>query len=151
MIKISAIQIGAKYLITITNRFLSLNLPVNSTSSIIDFGFITYPIKIHVRNAAIGIITLFEMKSKNVRKSIPITFMLLHAPLPSDEGTPRRSDTKSTSTQDLFLVSLNLSQNKDTTVSISEIDDVSAAKRTRRKKSAPINAPPFMLSKTLGS
>ena len=49
-----------------------------------------------------------------------------------------------------FLCHLNLSINMETTVSISEIEDVSAAKSTRTKKTVPIMLPPAMLSKTLG-
>lgn len=67
VINISKMQIGAAYLITNTNNFFARNFAELSTSSIIDFGLITYPTKIQVKNATIGMITLLLIKSKKSR------------------------------------------------------------------------------------
>ena len=60
--RIRIMQMGAIYLITITNNFLRLNFPLNSTSSIIACGLIIKPIKKQVKSATMGIIILLEIK-----------------------------------------------------------------------------------------
>ena len=73
-----AIRTGAIYLIMITNNFSRLNGPFNFTSSEMTEGFTTNPIKIHVKNATIGIRILLLIKSKKSRNCIPITVTALH-------------------------------------------------------------------------
>ena len=81
----------------------------------------------------------------------PSNFINPKGPFPRDEGTPKTIHNKSTIRQENFLLHLNLSWKIETIVSISEIEDVSAAKRTRMKNATPTIEPPFMDSNTLGS
>ena len=69
VIRIRMIHIGATYLIMTVNSFFLLKGAVTSTSSINACGEITYPTKIQVKKAPMGIRTLLLIKSK---KSIGI-------------------------------------------------------------------------------
>ena len=90
--RIRIMQMGATYFMIVTKSFLDLNLPPSSTSSSTHFVLTTYPMQMQVRNATTGIITLLEIKSKNVRKSMPIIFIPDHKPLPREDGIPRRRE-----------------------------------------------------------
>lgn len=78
---IMTISIGATYLITIVNKFLSLNFtPFVSTSSITALGFITYPTNMHVKKATIGIRTELDIKSNKSRNCIPRNVIIESGP-----------------------------------------------------------------------
>ena len=87
----------------------------------------------HVKKATIGISTLLLKKSKNVKKSIPKTRILLHKPLPNDDGIPSNKQIPITIRPDLNLLKWNLSIMEDTIASIIEIELVNAAKNTSTK------------------
>ena len=127
-----------------------MNFPVKEISSISDFGFNIYPTNIHVRKAVIGISTLLLTKSKKSRNERFIIVISLQRPNPNDDGRPKIIHPINTNMHVSLLSSLNLSQNTDTTVSIREIDEVRAAKRTNTKNSKPKISPPNISPNTLG-
>lgn len=146
------IQMGAIYLITMVNNFFALNLfPFVSASSSKFLGFKKYPTKIQVRSAVRGIIMLLQRESKKSRKSLPKIVISLNAPCANAEGIPSMTHNASTIKQQGILPKFVLSLIMDTTVSISETDDVKAAKKTRAKNTVAITCPPAMPSKTLGN
>ena len=98
-----------------------------------------------------GIKRLLLAKSKKSRSCLPRIVTSLHALYPSAEGTPNNTETASTTRQLLVLPHLNLSIKIDTTVSISEMDEVRAARSTMKKNRTPIKVPPNMVSKIPGS
>ena len=67
---INKINIGAIYLIITVKSVRFLALAEISISSVIVLTLTTYPIKIQVKNATIGISTLFEIKSKKSKNCI---------------------------------------------------------------------------------
>ena len=139
-------------MIITTNNFSLLNVPsVSLTSSMIVAGLITKPTRIHVKIAMIGIITLFVTKSNASRIAIPSGWMWLHTPFPSDEGIPTTKVKSVTATQAGVLSIPVLSLTIETTVSISEIEDVSAAKNTNTKNTYPRRPPIGILLNTFGN
>ena len=95
-----------------------------------------------VSNATMGIITLLLAKSNISRKVIPPKVTWLSAPNPKVESRPNATEPRNTTRQAAFLFQPSLSQTMDTTVSIKEMEDVIAAKKTSRKNTAPIILPP---------
>ncbi len=74
-----------------------------------------------------------------------------HSPKPSEQGMPSASIMPNETKHDFFLEKLNLSINTETTVSIRDMAEVSAAKSTSAKNIVPIIGPAApMLPKTLG-
>ena len=71
-------------------------------------------------------------------------------PFESAEGIPSSRQMASTIIQLTVRLSLNLSLTMESSVSISEMDEVMAAKKTRMKKIRPIIVPPNISSNTLG-
>lgn len=141
--KIPRMKTGAIHLIITVNNFSLLKVPsVAFTSSTIAFGLITKPMITQVKNATIGIITLLLTKSKKVRMSSnPNGFMWLQILKPKADGIPTINVNPVTIMQAVFLPSFVLSMTIDTIVSINEMEDVSAAKNTSKKKIAPIKPP----------
>lgn len=150
--KIKTKKIGHIHLIITANNFSLLNVPsVTLTSSAIDFGPITKPTRIHVKNATIGIITLLLIKSNASRIDIPSGAMWLQIPNPKEDGIPISNANAVTRRQVNFLPQPVLSRMIETIVSIKEIEDVRAAKNTNMKNVVPINPPIGMLLNTFGS
>ncbi len=87
---------------------LFLNFAENSISSIMLLGLMTYLTNMLVISATIGIMTLLLIKSKKSRKFIPKILILLHNPLPKDEGTPSTMATANTARHETFLFHKNL-------------------------------------------
>ena len=128
------------------------NSPERDTSSMTDLGFIIYATSTEVRSATIGIIMLFVKKSKKSRIwNLPKMRTESHALYPRQESAPRARLMPRTMRQDTHLFIFHFSETVATTVSIRDIDEVSAARMTIRKKMAPINAPPNIFIKTFGS
>ena len=111
----------------------------------------TKPTKKQVNKAHTGINTLLLIKSIISNMDIPIHEIKDSGPKPRQDGIPSASENVKTIRQDLCLLHLNLSQNIETIVSISDIAEVKAAKNTRMKNTVPINAPNRILLKTFGS
>ena len=103
-----------------------------------------------MRSATIGISTLLLTKSNISRIESPPMLMKTQTPKPSDEGIPKTTQPMKTAIQVKRLPQPNLSLKMDTTVYIREMEDVSAAKNTIMKNTAPMTAPPGIVSKTLG-
>lgn len=145
-------KIGHTYLIITVNNFSDLNFPsVAFTSSAMAFVLITYPTKIHVKNATIGINTLLLTKSIISRIDIPIQLIKLNDPNPREDGIPITNERTATKIPVNLRDQPSLSIKKDTIVSISEMEDVSDAKNTSKKNNAPITVPIFIVANTLGS
>ena len=77
--------------------------------------------------------------------------MLDHAPLPSEEGTPRMIAIMIQIAHDLLRDRRNLSIIADTIASMIETELVSAANKTSAKNKNPISSPLGIWSNTLGS
>ena len=77
--------------------------------------------------------------------------MSAKVPYPRAESVPKIIEPIKTISKVLFLESPVLSFTIETTVSISEIEEVRAANRTNTKNKVPITVPPVILSNTLGS
>lgn len=145
-------NIGAIYLIITINMFFDLNLaPSCIASSISVCGLIINPTKRQVNNAQIGISTLLLIKSIISRTDIPIQEIKESGPNPKQDGIPISNENANTIPQDLCLLHLNLSQKIETMVSISEIAEVKAAKKTKMKNTVPTIEPNFILLNTFGS
>ena len=117
-------------------------------------GVLSLPVSVlkrQVANATIGISKLLLTKSKRSRNCIPRTLTSAQALNPSADGRPSKSETPSTLRQAHNLLSLNLSITTETIVSIREIAEVRAAKRTIIKKIVPITPPPGIELKILGN
>ena len=124
------------------NIFSPLNVPsVTLTSSATNFGLRMKPTMIHVKIARIGIITLFEMKSKKSRLLIPSGAIPEQIPCHNDDGIPNTNVKIVTAIQAFFLPQPVLSRRIETIVSIKEIEEVRAAKNTNTKKAVPRNPP----------
>ena len=137
--KIRIIQTGATYLITIVKSFFALKrFPFVSASSRSVLGLRIYPTKIHVRRAVIGIIMLLQRESKKLKKWFPKILIWFNEPKDKAESVPKIAEITITVTQETIRFILNLSRKIETTVSISETDEVSAARKTSAKKSVPI-------------
>ena len=114
-----------------------MNFPDDSTSSETYAGLTINPISIDVMSATTGIIILLLIKSKKSRIDFPRIVKLESTPKPSDDGIAIRNENIITNRQAGVLLILNFSMIIETMVSISEIADVSAAKRTSRKNTSP--------------
>ena len=92
------------------------------------------------------------MKSKKSRKLKPRSLKSPQIPLPSDDGIPKSTEPTNTKIQVNLRPQPNLSLKIETTVSIREIDDVSAAKSTSKKNATPTKVPaiPGIESNTCG-
>lgn len=77
--------------------------------------------------------------------------MSLQIPNPKEDGIPIINAITVTIIQVNLRLQWNLSLKIETIVSISEMEEVSAAKNTKIKKSVPIARPIGMLLNTLGS
>ena len=72
-------------------------------------------------------------------------------PKPSDESTPSTITMPKTMQQETQRFKCRFSRSTATIASTKEMDEVSAAKKTRTKNTAPIHCPPGRLLKTAGS
>ena len=143
---------GVIHLIMTVNSFSPTNLPLLlRTSSEIVFGPTKKPTKMQVKKATIGIMTLLLMKSMISRMVMPAQVMKESGPNPREDGIPITRARTATKMQADFRLQWNLSRKMDTMVSIREMEEVSAAKMTSRKKAAPTAFPNCMLSNTFGS
>ena len=134
------------------NSFSPLNvLSELFTSSITAFGLMTNPTKIQVKNARIGISTLLLIKSKVSKIEKLRNVISLQTPNPKEEGIPIINAIAVTTRQVNLRLQWNLSLKIETIVSISEMEDVNAAKNTKIKNSVPIAPPIGMLLNTFGS
>lgn len=149
-------QMGAIYLIMTVNSFSILNFPFSPTSSEIDLAPTTYPTKIQVKKATMGIKMELLRKSKKSRMvMLPRKVTPLQMLKPRQEGRPMTSAPIPTSRQAFSRVSFSLSQRMETMVSIREIPEVNAAKNTKIKKMQPMmllsqGMPPLIRSNTWG-
>ena len=127
--RIAIKQIGAIHLIITTNNFSPLNVPSELfTSSITTFGLMTNPTKIQVKNARIGINMLLLRKSNASRIDKLRNVMSLQIPNPKEDGIPIINAITVTIIQVNLRLQWNLSLKIETIVSISEMEEVSAAK-----------------------
>ena len=149
--RIAIRQIGAIHFIIIVKSVLLLNLaPSAQASSKIVFGLMKKPTKIQVIRATIGISTLLLMKSHASRMDMPSGLMKSQTPKPREDGIPINITYTKTMIQVILRPHLNLSIKIETIVSISEIEEVNAAKKTSRKKMAPRISPIGILLNTFG-
>ena len=102
---------------------------------------ITYPTKMQVRNATIGIRTLLLIKSKKSKMDIPNGLMKSQAPNPREDGIPMSTMPINTIRQVMRRFQWNLSCKIETTVSIREMEEVRAANNTNKKNAEPITPP----------
>ena len=122
-------------MIITTNNFSPLNVPSELfTSSITTFGLMTNPTKIQVKNARIGINMLLLRKSNASRIDKLRNVMSLQIPNPKEDGIPIINAITVTIIQVNLRLQWNLSLKIETIVSISEMEEVSAAKNTRIKR-----------------
>ena len=82
---------------------------------------------------------------------MPPICIMSRGPKPSEDNVPSTSIMPNTIAQAGNLLSLQFSRNTETIASASDIDEVSAAKKTSTKNTAPIHLPPGMLLNTAGS
>ena len=122
-----------------------------SISSEIFLNPTTLRIKKQVAKAASGIITEFVRKSKKSRKSNPKIVILLHAPNPKDDGTASNRAMINIVIHAVPRFIWNLSIRTATSVSSSEMEEVSAASNTKIKNTAAITLEKAILSNTFGS
>ena len=149
--RISRRNTGVIHLIITVKSFSPTNFPlVTFTSSEIAFGPMKNPTKIQVKKATIGISTLLLTKSMISRMVMFAQVMKPNGPNPREDGMPSTSDRTVTKIHAFFLLQWNLSRKMDTMVSISEMEEVRAAKITSRKKAAPMAPPMGMLLNTFG-
>lgn len=104
-----------------------------------------------LRMLPIGINTLLLMKSKKSRKSNPKIVILLHAPNPKDDGTASNRAMINIVIHAVPRFIWNLSIRTATSVSSSEMEEVSAASNTKIKNTAAITLEKAILSNTFGS
>ena len=134
-----AAKIGQRYwIIKLKILFLRKVPPSCSTSSSIFFVPTTLDIRRQVAIAAIGIMTEFVRKSKKSRKSNPKIVILLHAPNPKDDGTASNRAMINIVIHAVPRFIWNLSIRTATSVSSSEMEEVSAASNTKIKNTAAI-------------
>ena len=91
------------------------------------------------------------MKSKKSRKSNPKIVILLHAPNPKDDGTASNRAMINIVIHAVPRFIWNLSIRTATSVSSSEMEEVSAASNTKIKNTAAITLEKAILSNTFGS
>ena len=72
LMRIATIQTGAAYLMTTTNKDSRLKGPELFTSSEMVFVLMTYPMKMEVSRATMGMMTLLLRKSNMSRMDIPM-------------------------------------------------------------------------------
>ena len=123
---------GAIHFIITTNMVLDLkDAPFLVTSSIIAFGLMINPTKIQVNNAQIGIRMLLLIKSMMSSTDMPIHEINERGPKPRQDGIPIIREKVNTIPHALCLLQFVLSQKIETMVSISDIEEVKAAKNTK--------------------
>ena len=87
-----------------------------------------------VRSATIGIIILLLRKSRKSKICLPKIVTWLRSLYPKTENIPKTNENPATMIQAGILLTFHFSIITETIVSISEIEDVSAAKTTSTKK-----------------
>ena len=111
----------------------------------------TYPTKIQVKNATIGISTVLLIKSKKSRNCMPSILMESKTPKPKAEGTPNAREITNAMIHVLILDQCSFSIIIETIVSNKEIEEVNAANNTRIKNAVPITEPNCIFANTFGS